>query len=181
MREIKLKPIIISFMIVLALLAGGSFMYQYVAQQKPLEQSLEDLQFSQMMKPIEKHEGSYQINIEVTESNRLIDAIHEINDVMNHYKIEPNSFKIILRGQGDELQKIWQKQLFYIAEVMANQSYSKLPQFMQLIEEQYEDVTAIADMDERNVYITLLQEDERYDAVLPLDGGKMEVWSTDEN
>lgn len=178
MREMKLKPIILAFIVVVLLLAGGSFTYRYVAQEKPLQQQLANLDYSQITMPLEKQNGVYQLMMNVNQDYKLQQAMEELKQVMQQNDLNDDSYNVQLQAaeKSNGLETVWQEQLFAVAEIMASQQYSKLPELMQHIESNYADIQAVADMDDQYAYITLSQNGQRFDKLLPLDGGKMEVW-----
>lgn len=181
MKDMKLKPIIFTFIIVVLLLVTGSLAYQYIAKQKPLEKQLADLQYSQITSPLKKQDGVYHLTLQVEQDHQLQQAIEELTEVMNEHKLNSNQYVLQLASessndQPQELQKVWREQLFAVAEIMANGNYSELPKLMNKIEQQYDGVQAVTEIDELYVYITLLKNGQRFDKMLPLDGGKMEVW-----
>lgn len=178
MREMKLKPIILAFIVVVLLLAGGSFTYRYVAQEKPLQKQLANLDYSHVTMPLEKQNGIYQLTMEIDKDYKLQQAMEELKQVMQQHELKEDSYSVQLQteGQATGLESVWQEQLFAVAEIMASQQYSKLPELMQHIENNYTNMQADAEMDDQYVYITLLQNGQRFDKLLPLDGGKMEVW-----
>lgn len=176
MREMKLKPFIIAFVVVLVLLVGGSFTYQYVAQEKPMQEKLDKLVYSNILLPVEKQDGSYHLIMEVAKDCKLQEAMEELKQAVQEYDLTEENYDVQLLNKSSELQEVWQGQLFAIAEIMANQQYSELPELMQTIEKGHPDVQADASMDEKYVYVTLLKDGQRFDKLLSLDGGKMEVW-----
>jgi len=179
MKDMKLKPMAVTFIVCLALLIGGGFTYQYVAQEKPLQQSLEQAQFSNIQLSGNKNEG-YIVTLDVIDGNTLALAAEEARNILSDYKIDPVSYTIQLKQESTSLEKVWQDHLFEIAEIMANKNYSKLPELMHSIEASHEHVEASASMDQQNVYISLVADNQRFDQILPLDGGTMGVWNNEE-
>jgi len=182
MKDMKLKPIVITFVIVVLLLAAVSLGYQYIAKQKPLEQQLASLKYSQITSPIKKQDGVYHLTLQVEQDNQLQHAISELTEIMDEHELNNSQYVLQLASDSDsndqkkELQTIWREQLFAVAEIMANGNYSELPELMNTIEQQYEGVEAVTEIDEQYVYITLHKDGQRFDKMLPLEGGKMEVW-----
>lgn len=176
MKDIKLKPMAVTFAICLVLLIGGGFTYQYVAQEKPLQQSLKQAQYSHIQLSGNKSEG-YIVKLDVINNSTIADAVAEVKQILKENKIDASTYSFELEQNTTDLEKVWQANLFEIAEIMANKNYSKLPELMNSIEASYADVQASASIDEQYVYISFMSDDKRFDQLLPLDGGTMGVWN----
>lgn len=174
----KLKPMAVTFAVCLVLLIGGGFTYQYVAQEKPLQQSLNQAQYSHIQLTGNKTEG-YVVSLDILNDKTLADAIIEAKQLMKDNNIDASNYSFELEQKPSSLKQVWQENLFEISEVMANKNYSKLPELMNSIESSHSDVKATASIDDQYVYISLMSDDQRFDQLLPLDGGTMGVWTNE--
>lgn len=169
---------IIAFVIAIIVLVTGGFTYQYVAQQKPLENDLQQAQLSTVHLPIQKNDKKVTIEFVPHANVGLEDAVVEIQQIMLDHAYDRDNINIVLGAQeSSELDSIWQQQLFNVAEAMASQHYSKLPELMTSLEKEHMDLTAIATIDEHYVYITLRQDSMEKYVLLPIKGQEMEAWN----
>lgn len=166
----------VTFAVCLVLLIGGGFTYQYVAQEKPLQQSLNQAQYSHIQLTGSKSKG-YVVKLDVINDNTLANAVEEAKKILKDNHIDDRSYSFELEQTPTSLDKVWQNNLFDIAEIMANKNYSKLPELMNSIETSNANVQASASIDDQYVYISFVSGDQRFDQLLPLDGGTMGAWN----
>jgi len=176
MKDIKLKPMAVTFAVCLVLLIGGGFTYQYVAQEKPLQQSLNQAQYSHIQLTGNKSDG-YVVKLNVINDNTLANAVEEAKKILKDNHIDNSSYSFELEHKLTSLDQVWQDNLFDIAEIMANKNYSRLPELMNSIETSNANVQASASIDDQYVYISFVSGDQRFDQLLPLDEGTMGAWN----
>ncbi|MFC6332242.1 hypothetical protein ACFP56_06370 [Paenibacillus septentrionalis] len=178
MKDMKLKPMAVAFAICLVLLIGGGFTYQYVAQEKPLNQSLSQANYSHIELTGNKNEG-YKVQLDILDEQPLHEAVAEAKKLLGEHGIGEGSYTVELKQEQTALSEVWEAYLFDIAEIMANQRYSELPELMNRIEEAHAHVDATTSVDEQYIYISLIADGQRLDKLLPLDGGTMGVWNNE--
>lgn len=74
------------------------------------------------------------------------------------------------------LDDIWQEALFPIAQAMENKQYTNIQTTLSKLEEKYQLLETIADMDDKNVYVTLSDGKASKYIILPRIPEKMGVW-----
>ncbi|HIW34549.1 MAG TPA: hypothetical protein IAA29_17375 [Candidatus Paenibacillus intestinavium] len=177
MQNFKLKPMIIAFIVTIIVVVTGGFTYQYVAQQKPLENQLKQAQFSEVTLPIVEDGDRVFIEIAPLPNVTLEEAVHEIELIMSQHSYKSNLVTISLTKQEQrELDSLWDTQLFNVAEVMSLQQYSKLPSLMNSLEQQNIGFEANATIDDNYVYITIRKDMQVKHILLPIHNQEMEVW-----
>ena len=82
-----------------------------------------------------------------------------------------------MTAPGSEvLDKAWSYSLFDVAEAMENRKYSGVRDAMAKLSERFPGVTAVTDIDENNVYISLRDGDAAKFVVLPRQPATLGVW-----
>lgn len=174
--NVRLVPVLITFVLATGLLFGGYFAWQTYAVSNPIAADMADAQ------------GVADVSLE-TERNRIIATLRleEDADLMQVYRRmeeiaakrgSGRDFVIELVGaDSPELENIWNGALFELAEAMENRRYGDVPLLMEELAARHPGLSANAAMDESRVYVTLRLGDDTLRKVLPLSGERLEAWS----
>jgi len=159
------------------LLFGGWMLYNKTAIAAPLEKAIADLpDVVDYDKPI-RSQDLVKVELQLTNNANVREIYHDINtnaaSAIGDRKLELN----IKSEQNSQLELIWQSALFPIAEAMESKAYSQIPAIMSDAAASYEQVSAVTEIDEDNVYITLKNEDSVKYIVLPRVPAQLEVWT----
>lgn len=176
-KKPRVIPIIITAAIAASLLFGGWSIYNQVAVAAPLEQAVKEIDnVVKASKPVMTRE---QVRIELELApNANIRTIYET--ISKNGKDVFGDRELVLQFQtkpNEQLDEIWYASLFEIAEAMETKSYSDIPNAMSEAIKPYKGVTVTTEMDDKNVYITLKNEQSVKYVVLPRTPAQLEVWT----
>lgn len=183
MQQLKLKPLFITFIIAIILFVTSGFAYQYITEKKPMNDSLQNLKNSTVTAPPTKENSDIYVEIVPNENSDLDIAVQEVYAALNDYNYGNANIHVTLgsgKAQHQQLDALWKEQLFQIAEAMASQNYSHIPELMKTLESQDTALKASATIDNQYVYITLRKDQEVKYVLLPLQTELMEVWEQNE-
>lgn len=176
--KLRLLPIALTVIISATLLFGGWFAYRQLAVQGPLQQI------------VTEYEGvnDVQIDINPSQVTLKLDLQPEtkISGLVKHISSEGKSIigdrelKLeVTDKSNEEIEAWWDQALFVVAEAMENRRYSDIPDTLKVLEESHPEVQAVAEMDDKNVYIRLSSKegDAAKFIILPREAGVMGVWN----
>ncbi|WP_166239458.1 hypothetical protein [Paenibacillus turpanensis] len=151
--KLRLLPILTSVIVSSVVLFGGWFVYHSVAKENPL---LETVQAIEGVEKAEMQYGRTSVELELTLAPDvdLSKVIKEIRSKGASY-LDNRSLEVdVAESASEELEKLWSKALFDVAEAMETKQYSRIPDALQ---KQAEGLGVVVDtrMDELNVYITM--------------------------
>lgn len=178
MHQLKIKPLVITFIIAIIVFITTGFTYQYLAQKKPLDNALNQLELSTMTFPVKTDDKDIYVEIMPKKQADLDEAVQEVYAILNQYQYGNDNIHVSIRkSQGSSLDEIWKTQLFSISEAMASQNYSAIPELMANLEKQHPELTTQANIDSQYVYITLKKDQEVKYVLLPLTLPDLEAWN----
>lgn len=176
MMRPKVMPVLVTAAITASVLFGGWAIYNQVAVAAPLDKVVNEVDgVISSGKPV------------MTKENVIIDVVLDpAANVRSVYEaIEKNGsgvfgdrkLELNIETKSDkELDDIWSKALFQVAEAMETKTYSTIPAAVKEAAAGDENVNVTTEMDEDNVYITLKNGDAVKYIVLPRTPAMLEVW-----
>jgi hypothetical protein len=174
--KLRIWPVVLTMVISSTLLFGGWFTYREWVIQKPLN------------KLVTEYTGVNSVKLKITttqvDMKLNLKPGTDLGGLMRH--IERDGRKILGNRQvkfdiedhsSIDLDKVWEQALFSVAQAMENRQYTDITTAMKELESQHNNVTAKAEMDDKNVYITLTSGDNSKYIILPRVPQKLGVWS----
>lgn len=178
MRKPRVLPLAITVAATAVLLFGGFALYKQLAIAAPLSEKLETTPgVMGASKPqIGQKELTVQLRLMPDASLRetYTEATKKAAEAAGSRKVAIQ----VESDTNDTLEQLWYSAMFEVAEAMETKAYSEIPEAMNKLMDKAEGITAITEMDETNVYITIRSEQEgvaKY-MVLPRIANKLEVW-----
>ncbi|MFD0711198.1 hypothetical protein [Paenibacillus sp. GCM10027626] len=174
--KLRIIPIAVTAAISAVLLFGGWYIFQNITAFQPLEQIVKDIPGVVSAKP---DIGRDTVTVDITfneDANirKVYDTIaHEGSKVIGDRQLK---LKIEQPDQSPKLNDIWAASLFDIAQAMERRQYKEIPAAMQKIAASHTGVSAVSEMDESNVYITLKDGNAVKYVVLPRNPERIGVW-----
>lgn len=157
------------------LLFGGWFAYSQWAIEAPFQ------------KLVKQYEGvnHVQLNITPKEVGLKLDleAGTDMGGLVRHLEkdgkklLGKRTLKLEVTDHSTpDLDQIWSEALFSVAQAMENKQYTEIQSTLDQLEEQHDAVQATADMDDKNVYVTLTDGTASKYIILPRVPQKLGVW-----
>ncbi|WP_019640106.1 hypothetical protein [Paenibacillus fonticola] len=157
------------------LLFGGWFAYRQWAIEAPLE------------KLVKQYEGVEHVQFDITpkEVGLKLDLKPgtNIGGLARHIEkdgkelLGKRTFKLEVTDHStSELDQIWNKALFSVAQAMENKQYTEIEAALARLEQEHGSLQASADMDDDNVYVTLTYGTASKYVILPRVPQKLGVW-----
>ena len=175
MNKIKLLPITITAALTAAILFGGWFAYRHYGIEKPLDKVAVSVPGVEAAN-IDMTGALVRISVELDPGANLGDVYRKIKQD-GAGEIGSRQLELKVTAPGSELlDKAWSYSLFDVAEAMENRKYSGVRDAMAKLSERFPGVTAVTDIDENNVYISLRDGDAAKFVVLPRQPATLGVW-----
>ncbi|MCH1639701.1 hypothetical protein D3C76_300240 [compost metagenome] len=173
--KLRIGPIAASIAISAFVLFGGWFLYRQWAIERPLEnivKSVEGVNHVEM--DIKPDELSLQLKLEPgTDLGALVRQIEQ----NGKEQIGKRTLKLDVEEQSSpELDQLWEKALFTVAQAMENKQYTQITAALKQMEQENSKLKATAEMDDKNVYITLTDGQYSKFVILPRTPERMGVW-----
>lgn len=174
--KLRIIPILATIVLSVCILFGGWYAYRIYAVNQPFN------------KIITQHEGvknatftvdSSAVNVELDLQSgaNIADIVQQIQqkgkDIIANRTLNIN-FK---DHSSKKLDQLWGNTLFTVAQAMENKQYTGIVTAMKQLEQNNHNVTASAQIDEKNIYITLVEGQHSKFIILPRIPQKMGVWS----
>lgn len=175
MKNLRPMPIVLTAAISAAVLFGGWFAYAELALEKPLKQSVADVEGVADAKPVISNE---KVTVEI-QLDRDADLRSVYNQIRKEGASAIGSRELILdiKQQDDaELERIWSSVLFDLAQAMENRQYAEIPAAADKLMKANKGLSVDSEMDETNVYLTLRLNDAVKYVILPRIPDSMGVW-----
>lgn len=174
--KIRWLPVVITAVLSAIILVGGWYIYRNVATVRPLEQIAATVPGVKEAKPV--------INRDSVTIELKLDKNADVRDVYDTIAREGGSIigsrelKLQIDENPDQkrLNDVWSSVLFDVAQAMDHRNYSDIPAAMKRVEQQFTGVHASSEMDDVNVYITLVDGDSAKHIVLPRKPEQLGVW-----
>lgn len=157
------------------LLFGGWFAYNQWAIEAPFQ------------KLVKQYEGVNHVQFNITPKEvglKLeLEAGTDIGGLVRHLEkdgkelLGKRTLKLEVTDHSTpDLDQIWSEALFSVAQAMENKQYTEIQSTLNQLEEQYDALQASADMDDKNVYVTLTDGTASKYVILPRVPQKLGVW-----
>ncbi|GGJ12048.1 hypothetical protein [Paenibacillus hunanensis] len=165
--KLRALPVIITALVSVAVLFGGFFAYRQLTLYKPL------------MNMVTAYPGvnSAQISINQKEVDLKLDlkSNADLGSIMEQFNkqsmpiVGARKVKLEVEDHSDQqLNNIWENAMFPVSQAMANRQYTDIPKTMQQIAGKNSGITAKAQMDDRNVYVSISNGKASKFLILPL-------------
>lgn len=178
MRKPRVLPLAIALTATAVLLFGGFALYKQLAVAAPLAEKLEAMPGVMEASKPEIRPKDMNVKLRLAPDASLREtygkAAKEAVEAAGNRKVAIQ----VESDANDKLEQLWYGAMFEVAEAMETKSYSDIPEAMDRMAEKAEGITAVTEMDETNVYITIRSEQEeaaKY-IVLPRIANQLEVW-----
>ncbi|GGH24134.1 hypothetical protein [Paenibacillus segetis] len=173
--KLRTWPIVLTVAASALLLFGGWFAYRQWAVEDPLK------------KLVTGYEGVNTVQFDITRNEvDLKLGLKPGTDISGLVKyIERDGKKLIgnrtikldvVDDSSPALDKLWEQVLFPVAQAMENKQYTEITAALEELEQQDSSVTANAEIDENNVYITMTDGTNSKFIILPRVPQKLGVW-----
>lgn len=177
-RKIRIVPVLFTAAAAALVLFGGWLLYTKVAVEGPLDKAVNEIAdiASADAPVIERDRVTIQLTLAPDASlKKVYDSIHkEGKEVIGDRELQ---LDISNSDSSDKLERLWSALLFDVAEAMENKNYSGIPAAMEKMAqtEKGKGVQSVTEIDETNVYITLIDGEYRKYIVLPRTPVMLEV------
>jgi len=174
--KIKVIPIAVTAVLSAALLIGGWYIFRNVTAIQPLEQIVKAVPGVTAAKPVI---GNSSVTVDVSLNNTAnIRTVYDSIAREGHSVIGSKKLRLTIQEQekSPELDDVWSTILFDIAQAMETRKYAEIPIAMKKLEANHPGITAVSEMDDTNVYITLRNKETVKHIVLPRTPDQMGVW-----
>lgn len=173
--KLRIVTILASVVVSALLLFGGWFLYRELSVKSPLE------------KLVEQYEGvnNVQLNIKPKDLELELDLVpgtdlgklvRNIEDQGKKW-IGNRELNIEIKDQSSPaLDELWSNAMFPIAQAMENRQYTDIMTALEQMERENKNITATAEMDEKNVYVTISDGESSKFIILPRVPDRIGVW-----
>jgi len=176
MSNLRLKPIFLTAVIAAVVLFGGWALYQQFAVQAPLEQAIKDVPGIAHADKPKRDKEIIAIRVELMPTANLRE-VYETIAKSGERVIGDRTLQLQIDAKKNtQLDHIWQTAMFQIAEAMENKTYSAIPATLEQIAAHESNVQVTTDIDETNVYITLINDEGALHKVLPRTPQQIGAW-----
>lgn|GEM_PF-826494 len=175
--KIRVKPLVLTLVGSMAVLFGGWFFYQNVAVQSPVEKVAKEVStVSDAKANITRND--VQLVIQVQPDANLREIVQHIYQSGNKVIGEKKLNITVSNPSSPLLDDWWSHALFGVAQAMENKQYSEIPQVLEKTSKSLNltQVHTSAEMDERNVYVTITDGKASKYIILPRKGEPVGVW-----
>ncbi len=161
----KKMPIFVSLIVSTVILFGGWYLYQDYFVEKPIKDYVASLEGVQIEDIVIQRE---QISVEISFSDAGAFLIHYSN-IYEKVKQYARGKQVDLRlpAGSEDLKEIWNEGYFTLAEILEHRQYSRIPDFMDSLKEQYGLDKAEAKLDQHYLYIVIEKNDQISYRVMP--------------
>lgn len=161
----KKMPILVSLIVSTIILFGGWFLYQDYFVEKPIQDYVASLAGVKLMK-VEIEREHILIECSFSDADAFLTHYSDIKEKAEHYA-RGKQVDFRLTGESGELKEIWNEGYFTLAEILEHREYSRIPDFMKSLKEQYALDVADAKLDPKYVYIVIEKDDHISYHVMP--------------
>ncbi len=173
--KLRVGPIIASVAVSATLLFGGWFAYKQWAVESPFENKLN------------QYEGVKSVQTDITQKQALVKLNLEpgtdfgglVRQIENDGRKWIGSRELKLEVEDNasqELNELWEEALFPVAQAMENKEYTSITAALEKLQQKESGLSAKAEMDDKNVYITLSDGQASKFIILPRTPQNMGVW-----
>lgn len=173
--KLSVQRVVVSVVVSAVLLFGGWFAYQHWAVENPFQH-----QVSQIDGVRSVHTSitpnQVELNLDLAPDTDFAGLVRQI-EADGKQLLGSRELKLTVKDQtSDNLEQVWQEALFPIAQAMENKQYTEITDALKQIESSNAGISARAEMDEHNVYITLSDGQVSKFIILPRTAQTIGVW-----
>ncbi|MNW48277.1 hypothetical protein D3C74_256380 [compost metagenome] len=173
--KLRIGPIAASIAISVLVLFGGWFLYRQWAIERPLENIVKSVDgVNQVEMDIKPDELALKLSLKPgTDLGELVRQIEQ----NGKDQIGNRTLKLDVEDHSSPtLDLLWENALFTVAQAMENKQYTQITAALKQMEQENDKLTATAEMDEKNVYITLTDGQYSKFVILPRTPERMGAW-----
>lgn len=173
--KLKIGPIVVTAALSAALLFGGWFIYQYVGIEQPLDRMARQIDGVQSV-DVQATGAEIKIELSLTPEAKISNVYREVKREGANLI---GSKKILIQTKGvqdEELDDLWGYVLFDVAQAMENRQYTEIRAAMDRLMQSHDGLTALTEIDEDYVYVTLRKDEAVKYVVLPRQPAVLGVW-----
>ncbi|GIP48637.1 hypothetical protein D3C76_464490 [compost metagenome] len=173
--KLRIGPIAASIAISVLVLFGGWFLYRQWAIERPLENIVKSVDgVNQVEMDIKPDELALKLSLKPgTDLGALVRQIEQ----NGKDQIGNRTLKLDVEDHSSPtLDLLWENALFTVAQAMENKQYTQITAALKQMEQENDKLTATAEMDEKNVYITLTDGQYSKFVILPRTPERMGAW-----
>lgn len=173
--KLRIGPIAASIAISVLVLFGGWFLYRQWAIERPLENIVKSVDgVNQVEMDIKPDELALKLSLKPgTDLGALVRQIEQ----NGKDQIGNRTLKLDVEDHSSPtLDLLWENALFTVAQAMENKQYTQITAALKQMEQENDKLTATAEMDEKNVYITLTDGKYSKFVILPRTPERMGAW-----
>lgn len=173
--KLRIGTIVASVAVSALLLFGGWYAYQHWAVESPFENIVKQFDgVNSVQSDINRQQVALKLDLKP--GTNLGELVQQIRQDGKKW-IGKRELELDIKDQSThELNQLWNEALFPVAEAMENKQYTEINETLDKLQQQHKSVTARAEMDEKNVYITLTDGQASKFIILPRVPERMGVW-----
>ncbi|NMO98005.1 hypothetical protein [Paenibacillus lemnae] len=174
--KLRIVPIMLSVVITASVLFGGWFLYRQFALQSPLTQVVSNYDGVNSSQIDIKH-NTVTLKLNLKPETNLRDLVNHVNKE-GRSVIGSRELKIEVEDHSSEvLDQWWDDAMLSVAEAMDSRQYTDILDSLNALAEDQPNLKAKAQIDDKNVYVSLTDGKSGKYIILPRQPGKMEVWN----
>jgi len=173
--KLRILPIATTAVLSVALLFGGWFAYRHYGVEQPLDRT------AAKVPGVESAHSDFgadgiTLKVKLSDTADLADVYRTVKEE-GARSIGSKSLKLVAENSDNEaLEKIWRSTLFDVAQAMDRKEYTSIRDAMAKLQAATPGLTASAEIDEENVYISLRLSGSAKFVILPRQGEQLGVW-----
>ncbi|TLS53131.1 hypothetical protein FE782_07135 [Paenibacillus antri] len=173
--KLRLLPVVITIVVSSGVLFGGWFAYESIAMEDPFLEKVAAVEgIADPVVEIERERAIVRATIEPGASLR-----QAYRGIVEAGASSLGDRDIVVEASGETSEKLedwWSEALFDVAQAMETKQYSLIPQRLRELAKADGSLQVQTEMDEKNVYITLVDGPNSKHVVLPRQPAIMGVW-----
>jgi|GEM_PF-4056940 len=175
--NIRIKPLLYTFIVVLILFASVGFVISQKYIPAKQQQIFTDLQKSSINVVEDINNEQKKISFRVEGHHTLSEAVFELNEKLANSQYANYDLSVQNGQESEQLLEGWHYLQYYIYEIMGQKKYTDIPQLTVEFNKLYPHIQLSINMDERYVFVTLINGDNQLHRLLPLETSQVGMWS----
>jgi hypothetical protein len=163
--KMRALPIFLSVLFSSLLLFGGWYVFQNQFVKKPISNEISAMK-DVKLNNITVAREAITLDVSFNNPERFAEDYKAVKEIASE-KSNGKPVKVEFHSVNKDLQKIWDENVFAIAEAMELHTYSKIPGVLEQIKNKHHLQSVSSDMDDQYVYIYLNDGKSPYYTVLP--------------
>ncbi|MGG6311962.1 hypothetical protein [Paenibacillus macerans] len=173
--KLRIGPIAASVAISALVLFGGWFLYRQWAIERPLENIVNSYDGVKNVQ-LELKPDELAVKLDLAPGTDIGGLVRQI-EKDGKAQIGSRSLKLdVVDNSSPALDELWEEALFTVAQAMENKQYTQINAALKRMEQSNDQITAKAEMDDENVYVTLTDGQASKFVILPRTPERMGVW-----